>query len=544
MIGNNTLSRAARAAAVALSLIVALASFAREGSADPQAQEAPGEARPLTAQERRGRAIFLRGESVSGREIGAVVGELDVPASTVTCAGCHGARGEGKTEGGVTAGNLTWSNLVKPYGHTHPTGRKHGPFNESAFVRAVTAGVDPAGNDLLVAMPRYRMSAEDMADLIAYLKRVETDRDPGLTETAIKVGALLPSKGPLAETGAAMKDVLAAYFADVNDRGGIFNRKIELSAAGGDDAAGGVGAARASVRQGQVFAFVGGLSAGADKELAALAREEEVPFIGAATLLPHAETPPNRYVFYTLPGLAEQARALVNFAATKPELRGSRAVILHAETELALAAASAAEDQARKAGWGAVTRQSYARGGFDAARTAQALKSQGAVAVFLIGNAGEDVALVQAAGSAGWAPHLFLLGVLTGRDLVGAVPESLAGKVFVSFPTVPSDISAAGAAELNALRDKYKFAPRHTASQLSALAAAKIFVEALRRAGRDLTREKLVTSLESLYDYKTEVTPPLTFGPNRRVGAAGAYVLTIDPVKKQFAPVGGWVKAY
>ena len=57
-----------------------------------------------------------------------------MPASTLTCAGCHGARGEGKTEGGVTAGNLTWSHLLKPYGHTHPSGRKHGPFDESCAI--------------------------------------------------------------------------------------------------------------------------------------------------------------------------------------------------------------------------------------------------------------------------------------------------------------------------------------------------------------------------------------------------------------------------
>src|SRR5688500_8585915 len=210
------------ACALALACVAAFAAAAQGGAQDASA------ARPLDAQERRGRAIYLRGESPAGREILAAVGELDVPSSTVTCAGCHGARGEGKTEGGVTAGNLTWGNLLKPYGHTHPTGRKHGPFTESAFIRAVTGGVDPAGNVLLTAMPRYRMSAEDMADLIAYLKRIETDRDPGLTDTGIEVGVIIPSKGALAETGAAMRQVLAAAFEDVNARGGVFNRKITL----------------------------------------------------------------------------------------------------------------------------------------------------------------------------------------------------------------------------------------------------------------------------------------------------------------------------
>ncbi|MET0649219.1 MAG: ABC transporter substrate-binding protein, partial [Pyrinomonadaceae bacterium] len=291
--------RSLKSAACVLAL-VCLAAFG--GAQDSAA------ARTLTEQERRGRAIYLRGESPAGREIAAAVGDLDVPSTTVTCAGCHGARGEGKTEGGVTAGSLVWPHLLKPYGHTHPTGRKHGPFTESAFIRAVTGGVDPAGNNLLTAMPRYRMSAEDMADLIAYLKRIETDRDPGLTDTGIEVGVVLPSKGALAETGASMRAVLATFFEDLNARGGVYNRKVTLRVFD-------MPAAVARAPREQVFAFVGGISAGADSELATLARAQEVPVVGASTLMPEAGTPPNRYVFYLLAGVVEQARSLVNFAA-------------------------------------------------------------------------------------------------------------------------------------------------------------------------------------------------------------------------------------
>ena len=142
----------------------------------------------LTASERRGKEIFLRGTSQSGNEITGWMGELSVPASNLNCSGCHGMRGEGKSESGITAGNLTWPNLTKPYGHTHPTGRKHGPFNESSFIRAVVNGVDSNGNDMLAAMPRYKISAADMADLIAYLKRIDSDLDPGLTDSSITIG--------------------------------------------------------------------------------------------------------------------------------------------------------------------------------------------------------------------------------------------------------------------------------------------------------------------------------------------------------------------
>jgi ABC-type branched-subunit amino acid transport system substrate-binding protein len=518
-------------AAFIMAALACAAAFAAAGAA----------ARGLTPQERRGRAIYLRGESTSGREITATVGELDVPSSTVTCAGCHGARGEGKTEGGVTAGDLTWSNLTKPYGHTHPTGRKHGPFDEAAFARALAEGADPAGNTMLAAMPRFKMSPEDVADLLAYVKRIEDDRDPGLSDTSVKVGTLLPSRGPLAETGAAMHDVLTAFFKDLNSKGGIYNRRVELQAAEtGPDAATTAANMRRLVEQGQVFAAVGGLSAGADRELAALAQELELPFVGPSTLLPQLGFGSNRYIFYLLPGLGEQARALVNFGARRKTAAKPSAAVVYAEGEIGAAAAGAAAEQCKKVGCRELRKVSYVPGKFDAPSLVQALR--GADAVYFFGSNGEEAAFIREADAAAWRPDIFLLGALTGRDLVASVPATFKNKVFVAFPSVPGDITQAGASELRALAEKYKFPMRHTAAQTFALAAAKVLAEGLQRGGSDLSREKLITALEGLYDYETGLTPRLTFGPNRRVGAAGAYVVTVDAERKEFVLADDWVR--
>src|SRR5512133_2499966 len=190
--------------------------------------------RELTFEEKRGKAFYLRGESASGQEITALMGEVDVPASTLPCAGCHGNRGEGKTEGGVTAGNMSWSHLTKPYGHTDEGGRKHQAFSDASFVRVITSGLDPAGNKLAVAMPTYRLPQEDMANLIAYLKRLETDTDPGLSDTSIVLGTVLPEKAVLSGLASSMGDVLQAYVAEISAHGGIYNRKFELRLMYGD----------------------------------------------------------------------------------------------------------------------------------------------------------------------------------------------------------------------------------------------------------------------------------------------------------------------
>jgi ABC-type branched-subunit amino acid transport system substrate-binding protein len=508
----------------------------------PPATAATEQDRQLTPTERRGRAIYLRGESLAGREIIPSIGDLEVPAATVHCAGCHGLRGEGKTEGGVSAGNLTWTNLTKSYGHTHANGRKHGPFTLSSFILAVVHGVDPNQNRLGAAMPRYRISAEDMADLIAYLKRIEFDQDPGLTADTIEVGVPLPTQGPLAEVGAAMREVLTAYFDDLNVRGGIYNRKIKLHFTAGEAVNATFASARDMARQGQAFAFVGGLSAGADIEMAAVASAEEVPFVGPSTLLPQTGKPPNRYVFYLLPGAAEQARALINFADTKLSLKKSSTAVVYQKGLLPTAAGTAAMDQARARGWSSVVEKTYEAKNFDATQQVRELKAQRIEALFFFGDSTQVTSLMAAANVVEWKPNIFLLGTLAAQD-INNVPALFKGKIFLAFPTVPADITAEGSAEYRTLLEKYKVNARHRASQFAALAAAKTFVEGLKRAGADLTREQLVSALEGLYEFDTGLTSRLTFGPNRRIGAAGAHMVTVNPETKEFSAVGGWISA-
>jgi len=140
----------------------------------------------------------------------------------------------------------------------------------------------------------------------------------------------------------------------------------------------------------------------------------------------------------------------------------------------------------------------------------------------------------------GWFPSIFLPSA-SGAGEVFSAPAGFSGKVFLSFPTSPADQTAEGIGEFRALAEKYKLPTKHVAAQLSAYSAAKILVEALKRAGKDLSREKLIQALEGFYEYPTGLTPAITYGPNRRIGAMGAYVITVDLKRQQFLPASGWI---
>jgi hypothetical protein len=95
--------------------------------------------------------------------------------------------------------------------------------------------------------------------------------------------------------------------------------------------------------------------------------------------------------------------------------------------------------------------------------------------------------------------------------------------------------------EFSALQDKYKLGRQHVAAQISTYAAAKILIAGLRAAGKDLNRVQLIRSLEELNRFDTGLTPPITYGSDRRSGALGAYVITVDLKTKQFVPLSGWL---
>ena len=388
----------------------------------------------------------------------------------------------------------------------------------------------------------YVFSPEDLADLIAHLKRVGKDRDPGITDNKIVIGSIVPASATLTEMGQAVRALLTAYFDEVNSQGGIYNRRLELKIT---ETAETPTATRANLerllRDEQVFAMTGAFIAGSEKEIVSLVAEHGVPLIGPLTLLPQTGVPLNRQVFYLLSGLDGQARALINFAASKPELRSSGLAVIYPSSELNEISLVAIKDQSKSFALKVPEVRSYTPGRFDVAETVKQLKQTNHDNIFFLGGAEDLLSFMREAEKVSWFPIIFLPGPGVGAGVFNA-PAGFDGKVFISFPTSPADQTTEGVKEFRALAEKYRLSPKHVAAQVSAYASAKILVEALKRAGKEVSREKLIQVLEGFSGYSTGLTPAITYAPNRRIGAMGAYVVTVSLKEKQFLPASGWVE--
>jgi hypothetical protein len=70
-------------------------------------------------------------------------------------------------------------------------------------------------------------------------------------------------------------------------------------------------------------------------------------------------------------------------------------------------------------------------------------------------------------------------------------------------------------------------------------ASASLLTEALRTAGHGVSRASLLETLESFHGVQTNLPVPISFGPDRRVGASYVRVMTFDPVNQEFGSISG-----
>jgi ABC-type branched-subunit amino acid transport system substrate-binding protein len=503
---------------------------------------AMAKAEPLGEAERRGRQIYLDGSSPSDSDISAIVGDEDVflPGTAMPCSSCHGSDGQGRPEGGVTPLDIRWSELVKTYGHVHHDGRRHPAFDDRSVRHAVVEGIDPAGNAMDRTMPRYRMSDGDMADLLAYLKVLESDFDPGVGRDHVRVATLLPATGRAAETGEAMRQVLEGYFAEVNRKGGVFGRQIQLHAVplGWSPEASLESLSELFASEG-VLALVGPYTVGLDDALLGLLRLDNVPLIGPFTLDP-GDAFTDSAAFYLFAGLDEQARVLAD-RSIADGASSDKVLIVAPQGGRAEPIAKAAKLQLRKSTQGDPPKLSlYSAADFDAAGVANTTATGDFEALIFLGEQPQLNSLIRELSNRAPVPRIYLLSALISQPLLN-LPAVFDGRVFLAYPTLSNDISPQGRLEYQALAEAHSLPTDHIQAQLASLAAAKLFVEGLRKAGRDLSRVRLVEALESLYGFKTGVTPKLSYGPNRRIGARGAHVVMVDLENQTYRPVGkGW----
>lgn len=492
-------------------------------------------AAPLTDAEQLGKRIYQKGigtKPINARLSGAGV---DAQGQDFPCIKCHGEDGAGGREGGVSTADISPLSLARTFSGARPSGRTHIAYNDKLIAQAIGTGNDPGGNSLYPLMPRYTLDPQDLASLLAYLKRLGNEPVAGLSDDEIRVSMLQPSSGVLKEVGTDVVKLLRAYFDRLNSRGGVFGRTVRFTPLEFDPNK--TGSAQAVItemkEQDAPFCYLANLGIANGDAVLRLLAEHDVPVIAPLALASESLHDQARNTFYIYASLYDQARVAVDYLADTTMLAKSKIALVYTDDALGRAGAAGTRAQAKSRAIRIVVDEPYTANTIDSAGLMGRIKQHGASIVMFFGGTAPVRALISEASRQSLQLDFFVPAELVGNGLRDLPASSLERVYFISAASSP-DQHSPEFAQFTALVKIAGINSQRLALQINAYAGARLLEETLKQNGRNVTSNLFLRKLETTYKLKTGVTPELSYNANRRNGSIGAVILKVDTKTKGF----------
>jgi branched-chain amino acid transport system substrate-binding protein len=319
----------------------------------------------------------------------------------------------------------------------------------------------------------------------------------GVTANRILLGQAAVFSGPAAQLGIQMRNGIKAYLDAVNQKGGVHGRRIELVSE--DDRYEPSVAPTASkklIEEHKVFALLGYVGTPTGVAHLPVTTQAKVPLVGMFTGAEALRAPFNRYVFHVRASYYDETEKIVEQVLSTG---GKRIAVFYQN--------DAYGEAGRKGTEIALTKRSlkiHANGTVerntlkveDAVKTINAAEPDAIVMVGAYAACAEFIKQMRKAGSGATFYNVSFVGSKALADALGQDGSGVAISQVVPFPwgtAVPV------VKEYQQLSAKAGFTD-YNFSAMEGFLTAKVMVEALRRAGKNPTREGLVDALERMQD--------------------------------------------
>jgi len=321
--------------------------------------------------------------------------------------------------------------------------------------------------------------------------------DPGITDTTIKIGMMGSLTGPAALWGWPTINGARMIYDKINDEGGINGRKIELVIE--DDqcqAPLALAAAKKLISRDEVFMLHGGSCTGAVLPVRDVALKEKIPMMVLVATGDEIVAQPNGYIYRAfLPG-SYDGKIIADFLATAPNVKKVIAVgntDAIANVRYPVLEASLKDNKLEYLGLEPIEVEAT-----DATAQVLKVKSQNPDAIVLVARPEASAVFLKDAAKLGLDVPVVGATVVDLQDLLDRIgdPKPMANMHVVSFYKSPLD--GAPMAPWIDLLKKYYPKDKVQAAAFYGTSGAIAVVEALKRVGPDLTREKFVKAMSEI----------------------------------------------
>jgi branched-chain amino acid transport system substrate-binding protein len=358
-------------------------------------------------------------------------------------------------------------------------------------------------------------------------------QEQGVTDSEIVLGMWTCLTGPTALLGTSARDGVQIWINEINEAAGIHGRKLRLVVYDdGGSPQEALAAVRRLVDQDKVFMLMAGSTSGATLPVIPLINRAKIPFMASISSNRRLLDPFSRYIFRIYANEISQAQGIVDWAVSKQGAK--RPAMIFTSNDYGIGGEEAVGNRLRdKFGLKLVASERYNDSDQDFSPQLLRIKQATPDAVFVWAFAAQAGIIVRQAKELGITAPLFGGGATATPLFPRAAGQAGAG--FVSdfvLPVLPESSNAPAVVKYRErLRKLYPSgmpAGRPSDYDLAGYGAAKAVEEGLRRAGRDLTREKLIDALETLREFDPGVIFPVTYTKERHEGTTQASIVRIN----------------
>ncbi len=319
-------------------------------------------------------------------------------------------------------------------------------------------------------------------------------RAQGVTGDAILIGQSAPLSGPAELLGKEMKAGAEAYFNFVNQNGGVYGRKIKLvSLDDGYEPDRTKANTQKLIAENQVLALFGYVGTPTSNAALPLFTEAKVPFIGAFTGAESLRDPQNRYIFNVRASYFDETEQIVDSLVNQGV---KKIAVFYQNDAYGKAGLAGVEKAMNKRGLPIIASATVERNTIDVAAAVQQLSKADPAAVIMISAYKSCSAFITAMKRANAYPRFWNMSFVGSKALVNELgDENARGAGISQVVPLPWSTAIPIVAEY---QKKIGDEKNYSFTSLEGYIAAKVLVEGLKKAGRNLTRESLVDAMGSL----------------------------------------------
>jgi branched-chain amino acid transport system substrate-binding protein len=361
----------------------------------------------------------------------------------------------------------------------------------------------------------------------------------GVGDTEIVLGGSNSFSGPLAFQGEQLtKFGVDLYFRIVNDAGGIHGRKVRtVYYDDGSRPQDALANTRKLVEQDRVFAII--VPQGSTPVVATLEYLEghKVPLLFPYQVSPVTRS--RRYVFSGMTLTDRSSKMTIDYLAGTRKYK--RFAALHQDDDYGKSARAALAKGLARFGLKLTAAESVKSGTTDVKAGIAKLRAARPEVTLLALAPGPAAHALRERQQIGWTDTLMVsTGPLTDERYLALATDASEGVEGLSLWPDPVTSELSGIKVYRAYMQKYFPKNEPNRYSLAGYFAGMLFTEAAMRARRDLTRESLITALESFKGFESGLVPPLTIGPDHETQKQGFWVRV---EKGRFKPLTDWLKS-